>query len=58
MKVGIKRDGLLQPTVNNYFKLGGGADLKQTGSGIKRKGVHSTDVQTAAVVKVSASGKN
>ena len=24
LRVGVKRDGLLQPTVSNYFKLGGG----------------------------------
>ena len=54
LRVGVKRDGLLQPTVSNYFKLGGGADLGQTGFGIKRKVAHSTDVQTAAVEKVSA----
>jgi hypothetical protein len=54
LKVGIKCDGLVQPTVNNYFKLGGGADWKITGSGIKRKVAQCTDVQTATGVKVLA----
>ena len=57
LKVGIKRDGLLQPTVSNYLlkSSGGGArDIVVTGSGIRKRKVICTGVQTAAVCSKNA----
>ena len=61
LRVGIKRDGLPQPTVSNYFvkSLGGGAtDFAETGSGIRKRKSESlcidADLQTGAVEKVCA----
>ena len=56
--MGIKRDGLLQPTVTNYLLKssgGGPRDIIKTGSGIKKRKVEMcTDVQTAAVNDINA----